>query len=93
MSEISSEDRLPIKHIKTVAELCEKIKTYHPSAPVQIIEKAYLFSEKAHEGQIRRSGEPYISHPLNVAGILADLQLDIDTIVTGLLHEIGRAHV
>jgi guanosine-3',5'-bis(diphosphate) 3'-pyrophosphohydrolase len=83
----SSDDRLPNKPIKNVAELCEKIKSYHPSAPINIIEKAYSFSEKAHEGQIRRSGEPYISHPLNVAGILADLNLDIDSIVTGLLHD------
>lgn len=51
------------------------------------IEKAYLFSERAHEGQIRRSGEAYISHPLAVAGILADLKLDIDSLVTGLLHD------
>ncbi|MEQ1722379.1 MAG: bifunctional (p)ppGpp synthetase/guanosine-3',5'-bis(diphosphate) 3'-pyrophosphohydrolase [Pseudobdellovibrio sp.] len=87
MLETNLDDRLPLKHIKNVAELCEKIKAYHPSAPVHIIEKAYLFSEKAHEGQMRRSGEPYISHPLNVAGILADLHLDIDTIVTGLLHD------
>ncbi|MEK6627569.1 MAG: bifunctional (p)ppGpp synthetase/guanosine-3',5'-bis(diphosphate) 3'-pyrophosphohydrolase [Bdellovibrionota bacterium] len=87
MIEIPSEDRLPLKPIKSVAELCEKVKLYHPAAPVQIIEKAYLFSEKAHEGQMRRSGEPYISHPLNVAGILADLHLDLDTIVTGLLHD------
>lgn len=78
---------MPLKHIKTAAELCEKIKTYHPTAPLNIIEKAYLFSEKAHAGQLRRSGEPYISHPLNVASILADLHLDIDTIVTGLLHD------
>ncbi len=87
MLEPMNEDRLPLKPIKNVAELCEKIKSYHPTAPVHIIEKAYLFSEKAHEGQIRRSGEPYISHPLNVAGILADLHLDIDTIITGLLHD------
>ncbi len=87
MLEPMNEDRLPLKPIKNVAELCEKIKAYHPTAPVHIIEKAYLFSEKAHEGQIRRSGEPYISHPLNVAGILADLHLDIDTIITGLLHD------
>ena len=86
MPELTSEDRLPHKHIKSLAELCDKIKTYHPTAPLHIIEKAYLFSEKMHEGQMRRSGEPYISHPLNVASILADLQLDIDTIVTGLLH-------
>ncbi|MBY0452393.1 MAG: RelA/SpoT family protein, partial [Bdellovibrionaceae bacterium] len=87
MLEPMNEDRLPLTPIKNVAELCEKIKSYHPTAPVHIIEKAYLFSEKAHEGQIRRSGEPYISHPLNVAGILADLHLDIDTIITGLLHD------
>ncbi|MGZ3691500.1 MAG: HD domain-containing protein, partial [Pseudobdellovibrio sp.] len=85
--EIIQDDRLPQKPIKNVAELCEKIKSYHAAAPVHIIEKAYAFSEKAHEGQMRRSGEPYISHPLNVAGILADLKLDIDTIVTGLLHD------
>jgi len=85
--ELLSEDRLPQKPIKNVAELCAKIQSYHPAAPIHIIEKAYLFSEKAHEGQMRRSGEPYISHPLNVAGILADLNLDIDTIVTGLLHD------
>lgn len=87
MSEILNDDRLPQKPIKNVAELCEKIKSYHPTAPLHIIEKAYEFSEKAHEGQLRRSGEPYISHPLNVAGIIADLKLDIDTIVTGLLHD------
>jgi GTP diphosphokinase / guanosine-3',5'-bis(diphosphate) 3'-diphosphatase len=87
MLETNLDDRLPLKHVKNLAELCEKIKTYHPSAPLHIIEKAYLFSEKAHEGQMRRSGEAYISHPLNVAGILADLHLDIDTIVTGLLHD------
>lgn len=87
MLELPSEDRLPLKPIKSVAELCEKVKAYHPTAPIQIIEKAYIFSEKAHEGQMRRSGEPYISHPLNVAGILADLHLDLDTIVTGLLHD------
>lgn len=87
MSELKSDDRLPLTPIKNVAELCAKIQAYHPSAPVHIIEKAYLFSEKAHEGQIRRSGEPYISHPLNVAGILADLQLDVDSIITGLLHD------
>jgi guanosine-3',5'-bis(diphosphate) 3'-pyrophosphohydrolase len=87
MLETNLDDRLPLKHIKNVAELCEKIKSYHPTAPVHIIEKAYLFSENAHSGQMRRSGEPYISHPLNVASILADLHLDIDTIVTGLLHD------
>ncbi|MBC7419504.1 MAG: bifunctional (p)ppGpp synthetase/guanosine-3',5'-bis(diphosphate) 3'-pyrophosphohydrolase [Bdellovibrio sp.] len=87
MLEISIDDRLPQKPITTVQELCEKIRAYHPNAPIEIVQRAYTFSEKYHEGQMRRSGEPYISHPLNVAGILADLRLDIDTIVTGLLHD------
>ena len=81
------EDRLPLKTLKTVDELVDKIKAYYPQVPVAIIEKAYAFSEKAHQGQMRRSGEPYITHPLSVAGILADLKLDIDTILTGLLHD------
>ena len=81
------EDRLPLKTLKTVDELIDKIKAYYPQVPVHIIEKAYAFSEKAHEGQMRRSGEPYITHPLSVAGILADLKLDLDTILTGLLHD------
>lgn len=81
------DDRLPTKPVKTVEDLLNKIKAYHPQAPLQLVEKAYLFSEKAHEGQLRRSGEPYISHPLSVAGILADLKLDVDTIMTGLLHD------
>lgn len=87
MIEISLDDRLPQKPISNVEELCEKIRAYHPNAPMDIVLRAYSFSEKYHEGQLRRSGEAYISHPLNVAGILADLRLDIDTIVTGLLHD------
>ncbi|OFZ29807.1 MAG: GTP pyrophosphokinase [Bdellovibrionales bacterium RIFCSPHIGHO2_01_FULL_40_29] len=87
MLPILIDDRLPQKPIKTVEELCEKIKGYHPTAPFDFIKRVYEFSEKAHQGQLRRSGEPYISHPLNVAGILADLRLDMDTIATGLLHD------
>lgn len=91
MSDFSStshlDDRLPTKPVKTVEDLLNKIRTYYPQADLQIVEKAYLFSEKAHEGQLRRSGEPYISHPLSVAAILADLKLDMDTIMTGLLHD------
>ena len=81
------DDRLPNKPLKSIDELIEKIKSYYPNAPVQVIEKAYAFSEKAHAGQIRRSGEPYITHPLAVAGIIADLRLDMDSILTGLLHD------
>lgn len=73
--------------LRTVEDLCEKIRGYFPQADLSVIVKAYEFSEKAHEGQFRRSGEPYISHPLNVAGILADLKLDLDTIATAILHD------
>lgn len=73
--------------LKTVDDLLAKIRTYYPQADLTVIEKAYTFSEKAHEGQFRRSGEPYISHPLNVGGILADLRLDLDTIATAILHD------
>jgi guanosine-3',5'-bis(diphosphate) 3'-pyrophosphohydrolase len=72
---------------KTLEDLLNKIRSYFPQADLKVIEKAYYFSERAHEGQIRRSGEPYISHPLSVAGILADLHLDLDSIATGLLHD------
>ena len=81
------DDKLPQKQISTVEELCQKIKAYHPTAQTEFVVRAYQFSEKFHEGQLRRSGDRYITHPLNVAGILADLNLDLDTIVTGLLHD------
>ena len=83
----STDDRLPLKTLKTVDELIEKIKSYYPQVPVHILEKAYAFADKAHTNQMRKSGEPYITHPLSVAGILADLKLDLDTILTGLLHD------
>src|SRR4051812_48790259 len=75
------------KSAKTLEDLFEKIRAYFPQADLKVVEKAYYFSEKAHEGQFRRSGEPYISHPLSVAGILADLHLDLDTIITAILHD------
>lgn len=87
MNDFAAGERLPDKHTRTLEELCEKILSYHPQADLSVVKKAYDYSEKAHEGQIRRSGEPYISHPLSVAGILADLRLDLDSIATGLLHD------
>lgn len=81
------EEGLTNKPVKTLEDLLNRIRAFYPNADLKIIEKAYYFSEKAHEGQIRRSGEPYISHPLSVAGILADLRLDLDTIATGLMHD------
>lgn len=87
MAEAVTLGGLSQKPVKTLEDLLSRIRTYFPNGDLKVIEKAYTFSEAAHEGQIRRSGEPYISHPLSVAGILADLHLDLDTIATGLLHD------
>ncbi len=69
-------------------ELITAVKKYHPSADISMIEKAYTIARDAHEGQVRKSGEPYIIHPLCVAIILADLELDKETIVAGILHDV-----
>ena len=69
-------------------ELIERIRKYHPNTDITMIEKAYHIAHTAHEGQCRKSGEPYIIHPLCVAIILADLELDKETIVAGLLHDV-----
>ena len=68
-------------------ELIASVRKYHPSTDITLIEKAYKVAKEAHEGQKRKSGEPYIIHPLCVAIILADLELDKETIVAGLLHD------
>ena len=68
-------------------ELINSVRKYHPSTDISMIEKAYRVAREAHEGQKRKSGEPYIIHPLCVAIILADLELDKETIVAGLLHD------
>ena len=60
---------------------------YHPDPDLDLIKKAYVYSAKVHQGQIRKSGEPYLVHPLEVAGILAEMRLDEASIVTGLLHD------
>lgn len=75
------------KPLKNVEDLCDRIKLYDPQADLNLVRRAYTFSEKAHEGQFRRSGEAYIFHPLSVAGILAELRLDVESIITGLLHD------
>jgi GTP pyrophosphokinase len=69
-------------------DILDKVASYHPDGNLELIEKSYVFSAKVHRGQTRLSGEPYLSHPLEVANILADLKLDEATIVTGLLHDI-----
>lgn len=70
------------------AELIQTIKDYHPSADLTLIEKAYKIARDAHKDQRRKSGEPYIIHPICVAIILAELELDKETIVAGLLHDV-----
>ena len=72
---------------KNLDELIATLVKYHPEANVELVEKAYHFAEKAHAGQLRKSGEPYFVHPLTVAGILAKLMLDAPTIAAGLLHD------
>lgn len=69
-------------------KLINTIREYHPSTDISMIEKAYKLADSCHEGQLRKSGEPYICHPLCVAIILAELELDKETIIAGLLHDV-----
>lgn len=71
-----------------IAELIERVKQYNPNADVECIERAYHVAKEAHRGQFRDSGEAYFQHPLEVAKILADLELDPITIAGGLLHDV-----
>jgi len=68
--------------------ILDRIHDYHPQADVEPLMRAYVFAAKAHKGQERVSGEPYLSHPLEVAGILAELRLDTGTVAAGLLHDV-----
>ncbi len=69
-------------------ELVQRVQKYHPSDDISMIQKAYQIAAEAHKDQLRKSGEPYIIHPLNVAIILAELELDKETIVSGILHDV-----
>ncbi len=69
-------------------DLISHVQKYHPSDDISLIEKAYKTAAEAHKDQVRKSGEPYIIHPLCVAIILADLELDKETIAAGLLHDV-----
>ena len=72
----------------SLEELCAKVEAYAPKADLDPLRDAYLFSEKAHQDQVRKSGEPYFSHPVEVAAILADMQLDVVCVSVGLLHDV-----
>ncbi len=71
-----------------VDHLVELVQSYHPAADVDLIRKAYQYSEWAHRGQNRKSGEPYFVHPVSVAGIITELRLDTASICAGLLHDV-----
>jgi GTP pyrophosphokinase len=68
-------------------DITDKVLSYHPNPHIDLIEKAYVFSGQVHKGQLRRSGEPYLIHPLEVAYLLADIKLDDVSVATGLLHD------
>ena len=70
-----------------LTDILEKMSRYLPEADLSLIEKAYVFSAKVHQGQVRLSGEPYLIHPLEVAAILAEMKMDIATVASGLLHD------
>ena len=70
-----------------LGEIIDKVSSYNPSANLDLIEKAYIFSAKVHKGQMRLSGEPYLSHPIEVAHILTNMQMDAVTVATGILHD------
>lgn len=74
--------------VKLYESLIKSVLKYHPSTDISMIEKAYRIADEAHKNQVRKSGEAYIIHPLCVAIILAELELDKETIVAGLLHDV-----
>ena len=74
-------------NIARINDIIDQVVSYHPDADTGLLQRAYVYSAKVHHGQTRLSGEPYLIHPLGVAGILADLNLDEYTVSTGLLHD------
>jgi GTP pyrophosphokinase len=71
-----------------INDIIDKVTAYYPDGDLDIIDRAYIFSAKVHDGQVRLSGEPYLYHPLAVAGILADMNLDVVSVAAGLLHDV-----
>jgi GTP diphosphokinase / guanosine-3',5'-bis(diphosphate) 3'-diphosphatase len=88
MFALAQSQRLPpFRSVLRQYELVEKVRSYDPDADEGLINRAYVFSMKAHGSQVRASGDPYFSHPIEVAGILTDLKLDDQTIATAILHD------
>lgn len=70
-----------------LSDITSQLLSYHPKANIELVEKAYVYSAKVHQGQIRLSGEPYLSHPLEAAYILTQMKMDVICVVAGLLHD------
>jgi guanosine-3',5'-bis(diphosphate) 3'-pyrophosphohydrolase len=73
--------------VTNIDQLLDRLQDYQPDADLGMVRKAYEFSARAHEGQMRRSGEPYVKHPVAVAGVLTSLKTDITAVVAALLHD------
>ena len=71
-----------------INDIIDRVADYHPQADLSVIERAYVYSARVHDGQVRMSGEPYLSHPLEVAGILSEMKLDVVSVAAGLLHDV-----
>jgi guanosine-3',5'-bis(diphosphate) 3'-pyrophosphohydrolase len=71
-----------------ITDILDKVAENKPDADLDIIDRAYIYSAKVHDGQMRLSGEPYLTHPLEVAYILADMKLDSVSIAAALLHDV-----
>lgn len=71
-----------------INDILDRVSQYHPEADLDIIDRAYIYSARVHAGQVRLSGEPYLSHPLEVAGILSEMKLDTVSVAAGLLHDV-----
>ncbi|NOT60176.1 MAG: bifunctional (p)ppGpp synthetase/guanosine-3',5'-bis(diphosphate) 3'-pyrophosphohydrolase, partial [Acidobacteria bacterium] len=71
-----------------IDDVVRKVERFHPDADIELLRRAYIFSAKEHKDQTRASGEPYLTHPLTVADILASQRMDVETVTTGLLHDV-----
>src|SRR5438045_9436320 len=69
-------------------EILDRVGSHHPGDNLDLIRRAYIFSAKEHKGQVRASGEPYLTHPLEVANLLAEMKMDAVTVGVGLLHDV-----
>src|SRR5574341_2694353 len=68
-------------------DIIHRVQSYNPGADSDIIKKAYVYSARVHQGQLRQSGEPFLVHTVEVAGILTDLRMDVSSVAAGLLHD------